>query len=214
MSADVLVVDLAGLMLIGAILWYFFLSRRPDEAAAQEAGGIQEIRVTVKGGYSPDRIVARSGVPLRLHFHRQEESACSEEVVFPDFGVRRHLPAFATTTIDLPAKPAGSYGFACGMDMLHGTLVLGEGVRETAGHGHAHAHGRAHGQAGGEVDPICGMTVRPERAAATSVRDGKTVYFCSVGCKERFDAGLPPRAMGGAAEQRVSLGVRPRPPER
>lgn len=211
MSPDVVLVDLAGLLAIAAIFWYFFLSHRPDEAAAHEAGGVQEVRVTVKGGYSPDRIVARPGVPLRLHFDRQEESPCSEEVVFPEFGVRRHLPAFATTTIDLPAKPPGSYGFACGMDMLHGTLVLGEGGRETVADGQAHSAVEAQE---GELDPICGMTVRPERAAGTSVRDGKTVYFCSLGCKERFDAGLPPRAMGGAVEQRVSLGVRPRPPER
>ena len=210
MSADVVLVDLAGLLSIAAILWYFFLSRQPDEAAAQEAGGVQEVRVTVKGGYSPDRIVARPGVPLRLHFQRQEESPCSEEVVFPDFGVRRHLPAFATTTIDLPGKPAGTYGFACGMDMLHGTLVVGEGGLETSGH----EHGQGQGRVEGEVDPVCGMTVPPEQAAATSVRDGKTHYFCSAGCKERFEAGLPPRAMGGAAERRVSLDVRPRPPER
>ncbi len=207
MSADVAAVDLAGLLLIAAILWYFFLSRRPEAATATEADGVQEIRITVKGGYSPERIVARPGVPLRLHFHRVEESPCSEEVVFPDFGVRRHLPAFATTTIELPGKPAGSYGFACGMDMLHGTLVLGEAAQEPAA-------APAPAPEPGEIDPICGMTVRPERAAATSVRDGKTYYFCGVSCKERFDAGLPPRAMGGPAEQRVSLGVRRRPPER
>ncbi|HET7293390.1 MAG TPA: cupredoxin domain-containing protein [Vicinamibacteria bacterium] len=207
MSGDVVAVDLGGLLLIAAILWYFFLSRRPESAAAREADGVQELRVTVKGGYSPERIVARPGIPLRLHFHRVEESPCSEEVVFPDFGVRRHLPAFATTTIELPGKPAGSYVFACGMDMLHGTLVLGdEAVQPRADSGPTPEPG--------QIDPICGMTVRPERAAATSVRDGGTVYFCSVGCKERFDAGLPPRAMGAPGEQRLSLGVRRRPPER
>jgi YHS domain-containing protein len=204
-SADVVLVDLAGLAAIAAIVWYFLLSRRPVEAAAEETAGFQEIRVTVKGGYSPDRIVARPGMPLRLHFDRQEESPCSEEVVFPDYGVRRQLPAFTTTTIELPAKPAGSYGFACGMDMMHGTLVVGEGGREQDRDGAPQSHG--------EIDPICGMTVQPDRAAATSMREGRTFCFCSAGCKERFDAGLPPRPMGPAGEQRVSLGVRP-PPRR
>ncbi|HJS59430.1 MAG TPA: cupredoxin domain-containing protein [Vicinamibacteria bacterium] len=206
MSADVVLVDLAGLAAIGAIVWYFFLSRRPDEAAAAEAGGVQEVRVVVKGGYSPDRIVAHPGLPLRLHFDRQEESHCSEEVVFPDFGVRRHLPAFATTTIDLPARPAGSYAFACGMDMLHGTLVLGDAALES---GPARDRREGHGSEHRETDPICGMAVLPERAAATSARGGRTYYFCSVGCQERFDAGLPPRSMAASGEQRVSLGVRP-----
>lgn len=206
MSADVLLVDLAGLAAIGAIVWYFFLSRRPDEAAAAEAGGVQEVRVVVKGGYSPDRIVARPGLPLRLHFDRQEESPCSEEVVFPDFGVRRHLPAFATTTIDLPATPAGNYAFACGMDMLHGTLVLGDAALAS---GPERDRRQGHGSEHRETDPICGMAVLPERAAATSARDGRTYYFCSAGCKERFDAGLPARSMAASEEQRVSLGVRP-----
>src|SRR5699024_4338439 len=41
------------------------------------------------------------------------------------------------------------------------------------------------------VDPVCGMTVDPMRAAAVSERDGKTYYFCSQSCKERFDAATP-----------------------
>lgn len=36
------------------------------------------------------------------------------------------------------------------------------------------------------VDPICGMTVLPETAAASVEHDGETVYFCAVGCKEKF----------------------------
>ena len=44
------------------------------------------------------------------------------------------------------------------------------------------------------IDPICGMTVDPERAAGTSERDGQIYYFCSKGCKEKFDAGTPKRS--------------------
>ncbi len=38
------------------------------------------------------------------------------------------------------------------------------------------------------TDPICGMKVDPETAIHKSVKDGKTVYFCSAGCKKKFDA--------------------------
>jgi Cu+-exporting ATPase len=38
------------------------------------------------------------------------------------------------------------------------------------------------------VDPVCGMTVDPATAAGTSERDGVRYYFCSPGCKEKFDA--------------------------
>ncbi len=37
-----------------------------------------------------------------------------------------------------------------------------------------------------ERDPVCGMTVDPARAAATSEHGGKTYYFCSAGCAKKF----------------------------
>lgn len=41
--------------------------------------------------------------------------------------------------------------------------------------------------AGKETDPICGMQVDPEKAAGQSVYQGRTYYFCSPGCKKKFD---------------------------
>jgi P-type Cu+ transporter len=35
-------------------------------------------------------------------------------------------------------------------------------------------------------DPVCGMTVVPEKAAAKAEHAGKTYYFCSKGCGARF----------------------------
>jgi P-type Cu+ transporter len=38
------------------------------------------------------------------------------------------------------------------------------------------------------IDPVCGMTVDPAKAAGSSEYGGKTIYFCSAGCKAKFDA--------------------------
>ena len=38
------------------------------------------------------------------------------------------------------------------------------------------------------IDPICGMTVDPEHAAATRVVDDVHYWFCSTGCAATFDA--------------------------
>src|SRR5690349_10496357 len=38
------------------------------------------------------------------------------------------------------------------------------------------------------IDPVCGMTVDPEKAAAEYDYDGTKFYFCAVRCKERFAA--------------------------
>ena len=39
-----------------------------------------------------------------------------------------------------------------------------------------------------EKDVVCGMQVDPAKAAGTSEFKGKTYYFCSAGCKAKFDA--------------------------
>jgi len=40
----------------------------------------------------------------------------------------------------------------------------------------------------GVRDPVCGMTVDPQRAAGSVVHQGQTYYFCSSGCVAKFQA--------------------------
>jgi len=47
---------------------------------------------------------------------------------------------------------------------------------------------KTHHQLGLARDPVCGMEVDPEHAAASSEHAGTTHWFCSKGCKQRFDA--------------------------
>ena len=71
-------------------------------------------------------------MPLRLIFDRKEDGECSSHVVFSDFGVDLALPAFRTTTLTLHPNEPGEYGFACGMNMLHGTLRVVPGKHHVA----------------------------------------------------------------------------------
>lgn len=112
-----------GLLLIAFVLWYFFGEREAVTAQTSESG-VQEIKVTVKGGYSPDVIVVKQGKPVRLDFYRDETASCSEQIIFGDFGIARNLPAFKTTPIEFtPTKP-GEFTFTCGMNMMRGKLVV------------------------------------------------------------------------------------------
>src|SRR5688572_10019317 len=54
----------------------------------------------------------------------------------------------------------------------------------------------------GHIDPVCGMTVDPERAAGRSEHGGKTIYFCAAGCKRRFDEN-PSAYLPGAEETKA-----------
>jgi plastocyanin domain-containing protein len=93
-------------------------------SAGLTQAGVQEIKVTVKGGYSPDVIVVKQGVPVKLDFYRDETASCSEQVVFGDFGIARDLAAFKTTSIEFTPDKAGEFTFVCGMNMLRGKLIV------------------------------------------------------------------------------------------
>jgi len=142
----------SAVVLTGLLVWYFFGPKRGRHA--EVADGVQVIRVSVKGGYSPDVIQVGAGVPVRLLFDRQESGDCSSRVVFPDFKVNQTLPAFETTTVAfLPEKP-GEYEFACGMGMHHGRILVGEsaGVPDPGG-GHT-ANVNATAVVAGDDDPL------------------------------------------------------------
>ena len=112
-----------GVGAVALVLWYFF-GEREATAASVGATGVQEIKVTVKGGYSPDVIVVKKGVPVRLDFYRDETASCSDQVIFGDFGIARDLPAFKTTSIEFTPDKVGEFTFTCGMNMIRGKLVI------------------------------------------------------------------------------------------
>ncbi|MEO8193595.1 MAG: cupredoxin domain-containing protein [Gemmatimonadales bacterium] len=123
MDTSEIVVLVGSVLMILLILWYFFGARDSVKAALSESG-VQEIRIMVKGGYSPDVIVVKEGVPVKLDFYRDEAASCTEQVVFGDFGIARDLPAFKTTSIEFTPDKAGEFVFACGMNMVRGKLVV------------------------------------------------------------------------------------------
>lgn len=123
MGATEIAVIIAGVSLIALVLWYFFGERERTVASLSQSG-VQEIKVTVKGGYSPDVIVVRKDKPVRLNFYRDETSSCSEQVIFGDFGIARDLPAYKTTTVEFTPDRTGEFTFTCGMNMLRGKLIV------------------------------------------------------------------------------------------
>ncbi len=123
MDTTEIIVVIGGLALIAAVLWYFF-GERESASASIGAEGVQQIKITVKGGYSPDVVVVKEHVPVRLDFYRDETASCSEQVIFGDFGIARDLPAFKTTSIEFTPDKAGEFTWTCGMNMLRGKLIV------------------------------------------------------------------------------------------
>jgi plastocyanin domain-containing protein len=114
-------IAVAALVLIALINWYF-LGRKKVAIASGAAGGVVDLTVRVEGGYSPAEIEVPAGSRVRMTFDRRENNPCSDELVIPDFGIRRELPPFQKTVIELTATP-GRHEFKCGMGMLHGAII-------------------------------------------------------------------------------------------
>lgn len=114
----------AGILAIAWVLWYFLLAHRAAAVASPKQTGVQEIRVTVRGGYDPAEIEVQAGRPVRLVFDRKETSGCSEEVLLPDFRIRRFLPANQQTPVEFTPERPGEHEFTCGMGMLRGKLIV------------------------------------------------------------------------------------------
>lgn len=124
MTADRWIVTVAGLALVAFIVWFFWLKRTTGFRATETSVGYQEAMILVKGGYTPDTIVVRSGRPVRLNFRREETASCSDKVIFADFGKSAELPVGRTIAVELLPKEPGEFGFACPMGMFRGRLIV------------------------------------------------------------------------------------------
>ncbi len=116
------VVIVGALVLTALLAWYFFAPHAAKRAVVD--GDVQVQTITVKGGYSPSVVEVVQGVPTRLLFDRQETGDCSSRVIFPDFKVNQSLPAYETTAVEFVPGDVGNFDFACGMNMLHGTVKV------------------------------------------------------------------------------------------
>lgn len=119
-----------GIVLIGSALfllaffWWFFWSKKAEQAEATTVGGVQEVQVTVKGGYSPDQVLVQAGSPVRIIFKREESGECTDRVIIPEFHISKPLPAYASTPVEFTPQAPGEYGFECGMGMVHGKIIV------------------------------------------------------------------------------------------
>src|SRR6187397_367423 len=107
-------IALSAVALIAFVNW-FFLGPKGGAAvvAAPQPGGIVDVTVRFEGGYSPSTIEVPAGSRVRMTLDRREDNPCSDEIVIPDFGIRRPVPAFGKTVVEFTTTP-GRHEFSCG----------------------------------------------------------------------------------------------------
>jgi len=113
-------VNLAGLALIGLIVWWFWRYR----PKAARVAGSQPIEVVVADGvYTPARIEVPAGKPVTLRFLRKDPSPCAEKALFDSLGVSADLPVGKPLDVTVTPPRPGEYEFTCQMRMYRGALV-------------------------------------------------------------------------------------------
>jgi sulfite exporter TauE/SafE len=83
------------------------------------------VNITADGsGYSPHVIQAKAGQPITLVVKSQDLYTCAQGMVFPKLGIQQQLPPNGTTTIQIPAQPAGTLAYTCSMGMYRGQISI------------------------------------------------------------------------------------------
>lgn len=125
---DKFVVTSLGLTTIAAIYWFFFGKKEETSMASSDTWTI-----TVDGGYKPNVIKIPKDKAAVLTFIRRDANSCLEEIVFPDYKIKKYLPLNEPVVITLPA-PHKTSGFHCGMSMFQGRIeVMERNLREFRG---------------------------------------------------------------------------------
>ena len=117
-------VILAAAALIGLIIWWFFGNFQKSSQQADLANGRQEGQVVVKGGYEPEVLYLKQGVPAEVTFKMEDKTACLSHVVFSSLGVDKDLSKERLAKVQIPTDKAGEIDYVCGMGMFHGKVVV------------------------------------------------------------------------------------------
>ncbi len=111
---------IAGALIGGSILYTGVRSSGATDVPANNVSivdGKQIVEVSVKGGYRPQKSVAKAGVPTVLRFVTNGTYDCSGAVRIPSMGYSAFLPATGKTDVDLGVQQAGVLRGMCAMGM-------------------------------------------------------------------------------------------------
>jgi len=85
-----------------------------------------DIKVTDKG-FEPDDVKVPAGKPVTLVFERKTDQTCAKEVILTladGSKIEKKLPLDTPVEIATTFPTGGKLGYACGMDMLKGTITV------------------------------------------------------------------------------------------
>jgi plastocyanin domain-containing protein len=117
-----MLINILGIVLILAIIWWFWIAKKPL-LVVNTAQSV--IKIIVKNGvYEPARIKIPANTSVTLQFLRHDPSGCAEYVIFSNLNISKQLPLNQPVDVVLNISEPGEYVFSCQMNMYRGTLVV------------------------------------------------------------------------------------------
>jgi len=95
------------------------------EPAPAASGSRYEIAVTEKG-FEPGDLAVPAGKPVTIVFDRKTDATCAKQIVLDTGGskIQKDLPLNTPVEIATTFPKAGKLSYACGMDMMKGTITV------------------------------------------------------------------------------------------
>ena len=119
----------AAIILIGGAL--YFTNAIPKNTQVEPAknnvtivDGKQIIEIRARGGYTPEKSVARAGVPTIIRLTTNGTFDCSSEVRIPSRDISVRLPSKGSTDVDLGVNKVGLLQGMCAMGMYPFEIVF------------------------------------------------------------------------------------------
>jgi plastocyanin domain-containing protein len=99
------------------------LAKGKDSAGKVAAAQVIEMSVTGEG-FVPAQVKVKAGQPVKLIVTRKTDRTCAKEIVIKDFGINQPLPLNQAIEVTFTPTKAGSFRYACAMDMIAGVIMV------------------------------------------------------------------------------------------
>ncbi len=121
MKGTIISIAIAALLIVGAVVYSKSGGGQAENYLPANnvtvVDGKQIIEISARGGYSPRRSVAKSGMPTIIRFKTSGTFDCSSSVRIPSLNITKFLPQTGVTDIDLGSPQSTLLRGSCGMGM-------------------------------------------------------------------------------------------------
>jgi plastocyanin domain-containing protein len=120
MKSTIIAIAVGCLLIVGAIVLSSGNTSSNNPVNANNVSvidGKQIVTINTKGGYQPQKSVAKAGMPTIIRFATSGTFDCSSSVRIPSLGISKVLPSNGNTDIDIGTPQVGTLQGLCVMGM-------------------------------------------------------------------------------------------------